>query len=81
MKNFYPGSGSAGLANGTRRYLGEQLHLLTAEQRKRLFDADSAVPIAAQKAREEDSWEQDEINDLVDYLEQERQQQEQRQAA
>ncbi len=73
IESFYPGCGEAGLSNSTRRYLGERLHLLTAEQRQRLFAADRLVPVAAQKAIEEQSWEQDEMNDLVTYLEQERQ--------
>lgn len=72
IKNFIPGNGAAGLANGTRRYLGERLHLLSQEQVRRLTEADSCIQDIVKRAADENSWEQDEINDMADYLEQER---------
>ncbi len=71
MNNYYPDDGEVGPMNATRRYLGGRLDALSASQKNKLFDADRLVYGIAQKAREEDSWEQDEINDLVDYIEQE----------
>ncbi len=73
IENFFPDCGSAGLANSTRRYLGERLHLLTPEQLNRLFRADKQVGIAAQRAIDQNSWEQDFMVDLLQYLEQEQQ--------
>jgi len=72
IENFYPNDGESHLINSTRRYLGERLSQLTATEKAQLFAADRYAKEAAQKAKNENSWEQDSMNDLVDYLEQEK---------
>ncbi len=73
LASFIPDNGEAHLLNGRRRYLGQHRSELTQEQLKSLWVADKMAIVAAQRAAKTRSWEQDSMNDLVAYLEQEQQ--------
>lgn len=74
LEHFYPGDGEAHLINAQRRYLGEHIQALTAEQAQALHTADALMGKALRQCKAQDSWEQDNLIDLQEYLSQERKQ-------
>jgi uncharacterized protein YktA (UPF0223 family) len=69
IENFYPGDGEAGLLNSYRRFIEPRRSEISPKQAKQLADADEKV--SGVLARAMGTWEEDEMRDLVEFLQQE----------
>ncbi|MBF0255972.1 MAG: hypothetical protein HQL47_05840 [Gammaproteobacteria bacterium] len=66
IENFYPGDGEAGYINSARRYLGDHIDELSAQDQAKLDRIDANALTTARAAY--GTWEEDEMRDLADFI-------------